>query len=110
MLLRSNVSERLPLLNISLHVPLTCLYISLMISQVSEHNSALFRKLTLFYLLANFSAPLYIAFMKIGGERLGCADPITAEQSYAELDDGEKYDQCTMSLSPCEMCSHLCVR
>jgi hypothetical protein len=29
--------------------------------------------------------------MKIGGERLGCADPITAEQSYTAINDGKKY-------------------
>jgi hypothetical protein len=31
---------------------------------VVDHNAALFRKLTLFYFLSNFSAPLYIAFFK----------------------------------------------
>jgi len=31
---------------------------------VIDHNAALFRKLTLFYFLSNFSAPLYIAFFK----------------------------------------------
>jgi hypothetical protein len=51
---------------------------------ILDHNAALFRKLTLFYFLSNFSAPLYIAFMKSTVEDGGCSDPLTGETTWAE--------------------------
>ena len=55
----------------------------------NEHNAALFRKLTLFYFLSNFSAPLYIAFIKASTETAGCSDPITGESTSGREADGD---------------------
>lgn len=51
---------------------------------VTEHNSELFKKLTLFYFVNNYSTLFYIAFIKSSFE--GCIDPVTAKQTYCGLE------------------------